>query len=70
MKIVMLSTPWIPVPPKGYGGTELVVANLAEGLLKKGHEVTVFATGDSVTSARLEYYYPKALGNNFFLKQH
>ncbi len=58
----MLSTPWIAVPPYGYGGTELVVSNLTEGLVKKGHDVTLFATGDAKTSARLEYRYSQALG--------
>lgn len=68
MKIAILSTPWVAVPPAGYGGIELVVANLTEGLVKKGHEVLLFATGDSRTSARLEYYYDKALGNDLYLK--
>ena len=42
------------VPPVGYGGTERVVAGLAEGLTARGHEVTVFATGDSEAAGRLE----------------
>lgn len=41
------------VPPSGYGGTELVVSLLTEELVARGHEVTLFATGDSVTKARL-----------------
>jgi len=41
------------VPPKKYGGTERVVYHLTEGLVAKGHEVTLFASGDSLTSARL-----------------
>jgi glycosyltransferase involved in cell wall biosynthesis len=41
------------VPPKKYGGTERVVYYLTEGLVAKGHEVTLFASGDSITSARL-----------------
>lgn len=41
------------VPPKKYGGTERVVYHLTEGLVEKGHAVTLFASGDSVTSARL-----------------
>jgi len=47
MRIAVLSTPFIPVPPPRYGGTELVVAELAEGLVERGHDVTLFATGDS-----------------------
>ena len=41
------------VPPKKYGGTERVVYHLTEGLVEKGHDVTLFASGDSITSARL-----------------
>jgi len=45
--IALVSTPFAAVPPSGYGGTELVVAELQRGLLEAGHEVTLFATGDS-----------------------
>ena len=41
------------VPPKKYGGTERVVFHLTEGLVEKGHDVTLFASGDSLTTARL-----------------
>lgn len=68
MKIAILSGPWIKVPPIGYGGTEQVVHHLTEGLVKKGHEVTLYATGDSHTSALLEYFYEKAVGNDLQLK--
>lgn len=68
MKIALISTPWIAVPPIGYGGTEAVVYNLTEGLVKKGHDVTLLSTGDSKVSAKLAYYYPQALGNNLHLK--
>lgn len=60
MKIAQISTPFVSVPPLDYGGTELIVYELAEGLVARGHEVTVFATGDSRTSARLEALYPVA----------
>ena len=43
----MVSTPFVPVPPPRYGGTELIVAELVDGLAAAGHEVTLFATGDS-----------------------
>ncbi len=53
MKIVQL-VPWTePVPPKKYGGTELVAYNLTEELVKQGHEVYLIASGDSTTSAHL-----------------
>ncbi len=49
------------IPPKLYGGTERVVSWLTEELIGLGHEVTLFASGDSVTSARLEAAWPRAL---------
>jgi glycosyltransferase involved in cell wall biosynthesis len=60
MRIAMISTPFIPVPPPLYGGTELVVHYLVEGLLERGHDVTLFATGDSRSRARLCSLYPWA----------
>lgn len=53
MKIAQVAPIWYCVPPKKYGGTELVITNLTEGLVAKGHEVTLFATGDSQTKAHL-----------------
>ncbi len=47
MRIAMISTPFVSVPPPRYGGTELIVAELVTGLAAAGHEVTLFATGDS-----------------------
>jgi glycosyltransferase involved in cell wall biosynthesis len=49
------------IPPKLYGGTERVVSWLTEELIALGHEVTLFASGDSATSARLEAVWPRAL---------
>jgi glycosyltransferase involved in cell wall biosynthesis len=49
------------VPPKLYGGTERVVSWLTEELIALGHEVTLFASGDSITSAKLEAAWPRAL---------
>lgn len=60
LRIAMISTPFIPVPPRDYGGTELVVHELVEGLLDRGHEVTLFATGDSRTRATLHALYDEA----------
>lgn len=53
MKIAQLAPLWETVPPKTYGGTELVAYILCEELIKEGHEVTLFASGDSNTSAKL-----------------
>jgi len=61
MKIAQVAPLWIPVPPYTYGGTEFVVSLLTEELVKRGHEVTLFATGDSKTSARLVPIWPKSL---------
>jgi len=54
MKIAMLAPPWIKIPPAGYGGIEWVVHYLTEELVERGHDVSLFATGDSTTAARLE----------------
>jgi glycosyltransferase involved in cell wall biosynthesis len=60
LRIAVLCPLWFPVPPPLYGGIEAVVALLAEGLDAAGHEVTVFAAGDSGTDARLSWVYGKA----------
>jgi glycosyltransferase involved in cell wall biosynthesis len=53
MKIAQVSPLYESVPPKQYGGTERVVSYLTEELVKQGHDVTLFASGDSVTNAEL-----------------
>ncbi len=53
MRIAQVSPLYESVPPKYYGGTERVVSYLTEELVKQGHEVTLFASGDSVTKANL-----------------
>jgi glycosyltransferase involved in cell wall biosynthesis len=53
MKIAQVSPLFESVPPKCYGGTERVVSYLTEELVRQGHEVTLFAAGDSRTAARL-----------------
>lgn len=64
MKIAVLAPPYLPVPPPLYGGTEKIVSLLTEGLVALGHDVTLFASGDSTTSAKLSSIYPAALGNS------
>ncbi|MBU0546888.1 MAG: glycosyltransferase family 4 protein [Patescibacteria group bacterium] len=61
MKIAQIAPFEEPVPPKKYGGTERIVYHLTEELIKKGHKVTLFATGDSKTSAKLLPIFPRAL---------
>lgn len=68
MKIAQLAPCWLSCPPKKYGGTEAVVHSLTEELVKRGHDVTLFATGDSKTNAKLDYFYKKPLGNVADLK--
>lgn len=64
MKIAQVSPLYESVPPRMYGGTERVVSYLTEELVKQGHEVTLFASGDSITSARLVSHIPEALRLN------
>lgn len=61
MKIAQIAPIAERVPPKKYGGTERVVWALTEELIRRGHDVTLFASGDSETSAKLESVYPRAL---------
>ena len=61
MRIAQIAPLFEAVPPKLYGGTERVVSNLTEALVAMGHDVTLFASGDSQTSARLDAPWPQAL---------
>lgn len=53
MKIAQIAPLWESVPPKMYGGTERIVSYITEELVRQGHDVTLFASGDSQTKARL-----------------
>ncbi|OGG07657.1 hypothetical protein A2872_01715 [Candidatus Gottesmanbacteria bacterium RIFCSPHIGHO2_01_FULL_42_12] len=61
MRIAQVAPVIESVPPKKYGGTERVVSALTEELVRMGHDVTLFASGDSVTRARLVSVYPRAI---------
>jgi glycosyltransferase involved in cell wall biosynthesis len=61
MRIAQVAPLYESVPPKLYGGTERVVSFLTEEMVRQGHEVTLFASGDSQTSARLVAPCPRAL---------
>lgn len=61
MRIAQVAPLFESVPPKAYGGTERVVSYLTEALVDQGHEVTLFASGDSMTRARLEPMAPRSL---------
>ena len=74
MKVAVLSPVWFPVPPSGYGGIEWIVSLLADGLADAGHDVTLFASGDSRTRARLASVFEQApserIGQTFWELQH
>jgi glycosyltransferase involved in cell wall biosynthesis len=74
MRVGLICPVWFPVPPEAYGGTERVVALLAEGLVDAGHDVTLFASGDSQTRARLESVFQTApsewIGHTYWEMQH
>jgi glycosyltransferase involved in cell wall biosynthesis len=57
MRIALVAPPFIAVPPKDYGGTELFVAQLAEGLQQQGIEVVVYANGDSTVNVERHWRY-------------
>lgn len=61
MKIAQIAPIEESVPPKKYGGTELIVSNLTDELIKRGHEVFLFASGDSKTKAKLVPLCPKSI---------
>ena len=61
LRVALVSTPFVPVPPRGYGGTELVVAELAQSLKAMGAEVVIYATGDSkLPGIEIRSYFPTA----------
>jgi len=61
MKILQIAPLWETVPPPAYGGTEAVVSVLTEELVRRGHEVTLWASGDSRTQAELVSVLPHSL---------
>jgi glycosyltransferase involved in cell wall biosynthesis len=61
MRIAQISPLWERVPPFRYGGTELIVKLVTDELVRRGHEVTLFASGDSITTAKIRSVHPQAL---------
>lgn len=61
MRIAQIAPLWERVPPPAYGGIELVVSLLTDELVRRGHEVTLFASGDSISLAKLHSVHPRAL---------
>jgi glycosyltransferase involved in cell wall biosynthesis len=70
MRIAQIAPLWERVPPPAYGGIELVVALLCNELVRRGHEVTLFASGDSITDARLESVHHQALRLDSTVKEY
>lgn len=62
MRIAQVAPLYVATPPRSYGGTERIISSLTEELTRQGHEVTLFATGDSRTHAKLVTCVPRALG--------
>ena len=51
-RIAQLAPLWIPIPPRTYGGIELMLSELTEELVRRGYDITLFASDDSKTSAK------------------
>jgi glycosyltransferase involved in cell wall biosynthesis len=60
MRIALIAPPFIQIPPTRYGGTELFLASLAQGLKELGHEVVVYANGESAIPVELRWLYAEA----------
>jgi glycosyltransferase involved in cell wall biosynthesis len=69
MRIAQVAPMYEAVPPHLYGGTERVVSYLSEELVRRGHEVTLFASGDSRTSARLSPSIDRSMRERFSLQE-
>ena len=74
LRIAVLAPPWFAVPPTGYGGIEWIVSLLSDGLADAGHDVTLFASGDSRTRAKLSAVFETApsehIGRTFWELRH
>jgi glycosyltransferase involved in cell wall biosynthesis len=70
MRIAQVAPLWERVPPPAYGGTELVVGLLTDELVRRGHEVTLFATGDSISLAKLAAVHPRPLRHDSTIKEY
>src|SRR5712692_4745425 len=62
MKIALIAPPWYPIPPIGYGGIEIVVADLAKGYQASGNDVVLIAPGDSKVEVPLLPIVPRHVG--------
>src|ERR671932_1951854 len=70
MRIAQVAPLWERVPPPAHGGIELVVGLLTDELVRRGHDVTLFASGDSISLAKLESVHPQALRLDSAVKEY
>jgi glycosyltransferase involved in cell wall biosynthesis len=74
LRVAVVSPPWFRVPPHGYGGIEWIVSLLADGLADAGHNVSLFASGDSHTHAKLVSVFDRApsewIGRSYWELKH
>jgi hypothetical protein len=73
MKIAEIAPPWVKVPPERYGGIEWIVSLLTDGLVQKGHHVTLYAPGTSTTKGELRASFDEAVelgGMDFYSAVH
>ncbi|HEY6793496.1 MAG TPA: glycosyltransferase family 4 protein [Kineosporiaceae bacterium] len=61
MRIGLIATPWVPVPPPRYGGTEAVIDNLARGLRDAGHDVELFTVGESTCDVTRSWLFKECM---------
>ena len=61
MRIALVAPLWVNIPPETYGGIELIIKLLADELVRRGHDVTLFATGGAQTAAKLRPVCPEPL---------
>ncbi len=59
LRVGIIAPPWVPVPPPSYGGTELVLDVLARGLVRAGHEVVLFTTGDATCDVPRQWLFDR-----------
>lgn len=62
MRVAIVASPWVPVPPPAYGGTEAVLDGLCRGLSAQGHDVLLVASGDSTCPVERVWTFPSATG--------
>jgi glycosyltransferase involved in cell wall biosynthesis len=64
MRVAVIAPPWLPVPPTGYGGIESVLDTLCRGLRAAGHDVLLYATGDSMCPVEVAWTFETAVGTD------